>query len=101
MPASRGASTASPETAMKPALRVLASERFLVALMAIAVLFVSWRYATMVAGGSDSFGYISQADSWVRGSVAIPQPWIKQVPWPNADRSLSPLGYIPSQDHRA
>ena len=85
---------------MKQALRFLANERFLVAVMAVAVLYVSWRYATMVAGGSDSFGYISEADAWVRGSVEIPQPWIRQVPWPNADRSFSPLGYAPSQDGR-
>jgi Dolichyl-phosphate-mannose-protein mannosyltransferase len=85
---------------MKQAPRILANERVLVAVMAVAALYVSWRYGTMVAGGSDSFGYISQADSWVRGSVEIPQPWIRQVPWPNAGRSFSPLGYLPSQDQR-
>ena len=85
---------------MKTTPRLVTNERVLVAVMALTVMYVSWRYATMVAGGSDSFGYISQADSWVRGSVEIPQPWIRQVPWPHAGRSFSPLGYTPSQDQR-
>ncbi len=67
---------------MNRALRIVTNERLLVAAMAVTVLFVSWRYSTMVAGGSDSYGYISQADGWRHGRVVVPQPWMARVPWP-------------------
>jgi hypothetical protein len=49
-----------------------------------------------VAGGSDSYGYLSQAELWKRGSLEQPQPLALHVPLTNAQWSLSPLGYRPS-----
>lgn len=53
------------------------------------------RYGTFTAGGSDAFGYVSQAYGWAHGPLpraqAIPIP----VPWPSGDASLAPFGYRP------
>jgi hypothetical protein len=53
------------------------------------------RYGAFTAGGSDSFGYLSQAYGWADGTMARPQPFPISVPWPAADASLAPLGYSP------
>lgn len=51
-----------------------------------------------VAGGSDSYGYVSQADLWLKGLPIVRQPWTAEVPWPDADWTFSPLGYRPALD---
>jgi hypothetical protein len=51
-----------------------------------------------VAGGSDSYGYVSQADLWLDGNLHLSQPQARQAPWPFAQWTLSPLGYRPSVD---
>ncbi len=53
--------------------------------------------STRIAGGADAYGYVSQADLWLAGHLAIEQPWVAQVPWPNAEWSFSPLGYRPAE----
>ena len=64
-----------------------------IALIAIAV---GARYGTFVAGGSDSYGYVSQADLWLSGNLTVEQPLAQKVPWRDADRTFAPLGYRPS-----
>jgi hypothetical protein len=54
-------------------------------------------YAVAVAGGSDSWGYISAADLWLAGDLVTEQPIATQVPWPDADGTFAPLGYRPAQ----
>jgi hypothetical protein len=49
----------------------------------------------LVAGGSDSWGYISQADLWLKGNLVVDQPIAREVPWPNADWTFAPVGYRP------
>jgi Dolichyl-phosphate-mannose-protein mannosyltransferase len=51
-----------------------------------------------IAGGSDSYGYISQADLWLTGSLHIPQPAAESAPWPLRDWTFAPIGYRPSVD---
>jgi hypothetical protein len=53
------------------------------------------RYGSFTAGGSDSFGYLSQAYSWAKGALPRPDPFPIAVPWPSGDASLAPLGYRP------
>jgi dolichyl-phosphate-mannose-protein mannosyltransferase len=53
--------------------------------------------STRIAGGADAYGYVSQADLWLAGDLVIKQPWVAQVPWPNAEWSFSPLGYRPAE----
>jgi hypothetical protein len=53
--------------------------------------------STRIAGGADAYGYVSQADLWLAGELVIKQPWVAEVPWPNAEWSFSPLGYRPAE----
>ena len=50
------------------------------------------------AGGSDSFGYVSEAYLWRDGSLRIGQPLLHDVPWPYRAESLAPLAYQPHGD---
>lgn len=52
-------------------------------------------WGTRAAGGADAYGYVSQALLWLEGVPIQPQPLAAAVPWPQADWSLSPLGYRP------
>jgi Dolichyl-phosphate-mannose-protein mannosyltransferase len=56
---------------------------------------------TGIGGGSDSYGYVSQADLWLKGILRIEQPEARALPWPNGQFTLSPLGYRPSPDRSA
>lgn len=54
-------------------------------------------WGTYVAGGADSYGYVSQADAWLNGHLTIEQPFSREVPWPMGDQAFTPLGYRPRQ----
>jgi hypothetical protein len=54
-----------------------------------------------IAGGADSYGYISQADLWLKGNLVTPQPAAARVPWPDGQWTFSPLGYRPSPSREA
>jgi len=66
--------------------------------IALAVVVVGTSWNSRVGGGADSYGYVSQADLWLHGSLITPQPFALQVPWPDALRTFVPLGYNPSLD---
>lgn len=66
---------------------------------AVAVLVLSWVYGTRAAGGSDSYGYVSQAHLWLGGNLHVNQSFVVAVPWPNADWTFTPLGYRPTPGH--
>jgi hypothetical protein len=63
--------------------------------LAVLTVGVGLRWATYAASGADSYGYVSQADSWLGGHLRIAQPWVGQLPLPDADRAFAPLGYRP------
>lgn len=52
-------------------------------------------YGSFTAGGSDAYGYVSQASLWLKGSLRIEQPWVQQFSWPNREWTFAPLGYRP------
>jgi len=54
-----------------------------------------------IAGGSDSYGYVSQADLWLSGRLKIDQPDVRRAPWPSPEWTFSPLGYRPSADRNS
>jgi hypothetical protein len=56
------------------------------------------RYGSFTAGGSDSFGYVSQAYGWASGSLPRAEPLPITMPWPSSDASLAPLGYRPGPE---
>ena len=66
--------------------------------LAIAVSTVSSAWNTRVAAGSDAFGYVSQADLWLKGNLFIDQSFAADVPWPMARWTFTPLGYRPEVD---
>jgi hypothetical protein len=67
--------------------------------LAILTVAAGWTWNTKVAGGADSYGYVSQAVLWRHGALTIDQPFVADVPWPLAADTFSPLGYRPSADH--
>ncbi len=82
-------------------LRIRLDDRLIVAAIALGVLFVGVRYGTATAGGADSYSYIGQAQSWLKGPLKIPLPWKEPVPWPFAAWTYAPFGYVPSYDDTA
>lgn len=71
------------------------SDRLITTALAVALCVVGITYATTAAGGSDAYGYISQADGWKSGHLKIPEPWAANAPWEDAIQTFSPLGYRP------
>jgi hypothetical protein len=63
------------------------------------VLAFCFAFGSRAAGGSDSYGYVSQAQLWLAGDLRVHQDFVASVPWPNADWSFTPLGYRPSAHH--
>ncbi len=63
-----------------------------------AVLTVALLKGAFIAGGADSFGYVSQAELWARAELRVRQPFAWTVPWPSADWTWSPNGYRPAPD---
>jgi Dolichyl-phosphate-mannose-protein mannosyltransferase len=64
--------------------------------LAALVVAVGVGRGSAVAGGADSYGYVSEAQLWAHGQLYQPMPLISEVPWPIADLGLAPLGYRPS-----
>ena len=64
--------------------------------LALSTFVIGVVYASTVATASDSYGYLSQADLWIDGTLKIAQPWAAQAPWPEPQWSFTPLGYKPS-----
>ena len=63
------------------------------ALLAIGVLSAGIRLGALVAGGADSYGYVSQAGLWHHGLPIVHQDIGRASPWPGAAETWTPLGY--------
>lgn len=63
--------------------------------IAILVLCAGLRWGAYIAGGSDSYGYLSQAQLWRSRTLSIEQPWVQKMPWPDAEWTFAPVGYRP------
>jgi hypothetical protein len=70
-------------------------DRLIVATLALGLVVVGVRWGAKAAGGADSYGYVSEAELWLSGRLTIPLPWLARIPWSRAERSFSPLGYLP------
>ena len=76
------------------------------ALVLGALVIVSVRWGSWVAGGSDSYCYVHQAERWAdalaqlgRGRVTgvqVSEPLALEASWPDAVRAFAPAGHIPS-----
>jgi hypothetical protein len=71
-----------------------------------ALMVTSVRWGSWVAGGSDSYCYLHQAERWAdvfgqlaRGRVTglqVAEPLTLHAPWPDAARTFAPSGHVPS-----
>jgi hypothetical protein len=52
-------------------------------------------YGAFVAGGSDAYGYLSQAYGWARGELPRAYPIPLTLPFASSDWLQTPLGYWP------
>jgi hypothetical protein len=68
--------------------------RAAVALSVLAAL-LGVRFGTFAASGADSYGYVSQADLWLHGTLIIDEPLAAEAPWRYANWTLTPFGYRP------
>ena len=73
--------------------------RWAAAIATAVVLAVGIACGTRSAGGSDSYGYVSQSQLWLQGNLHIHQDFAAAAPWPEADWTFSPLGYKPADNH--
>jgi hypothetical protein len=71
----------------------LPSPRTATIAIALGVFLLGAIFATKSAGGADAYGYVSQADLWLEGRLAIAQPFAGEVPWPRGRDTFMPLGY--------
>jgi 4-amino-4-deoxy-L-arabinose transferase-like glycosyltransferase len=74
-------------------VRAWVPDPVIVAGLAITVAVIGVQRLAPIAGGSDSYGYVSQADLWSSGRPYIEQPWAARVPWPEPFETFAPLGY--------
>jgi hypothetical protein len=51
---------------------------------------------TFAAGGSDSHCYLGQARLFAQGRTSLREPLSLDAPWPDADLTFAPAGFIPS-----
>ena len=63
------------------------------AALSIGVLYLGLRLGALVAGGSDSYGYVSEAALWRHGLPIVHQDIVRTSPWPRAAQTWTPLGY--------
>jgi hypothetical protein len=65
--------------------------------LALLALAHGVRFGTYTASGADSYGYVSQADLWLKGTLIIDQPLHDELSWRWANWTLAPLGYRPGE----
>ena len=70
--------------------------RIAVAFLVASVFAVGLAWESFVAGGSDSYCYLHQAQRWASGRLQVPEPLALEAPWPNAPLTFAPVGHVPS-----
>jgi hypothetical protein len=62
--------------------------------LAAVVFAIVWN--TWTIGGSDSHCYAAQARTFASGRIHMREPLALTAPWPDATRTLAPVGFLPS-----
>src|SRR5690242_11675845 len=65
-----------------------------IASVAAALAAVIW--GTHVAGGPDSYCYLSQAEMFASGHVSHSEPLAVLAPWKNGSDAFVPVGHVPA-----
>lgn len=81
----------------RPSLHAHFSHLVLVAVI-VAAFGVYIRYQVRVAGGLDSYGYVSTAQLIASGRLSESQPLARTITVANAMEVATPLGHVPSAD---
>jgi dolichyl-phosphate-mannose-protein mannosyltransferase len=68
----------------------------LAVLAAVAVAVAGAIWGTHVAGGPDSYCYLSQAELFASGRVAHEEPLASIAPWEHAADAFIPVGHVPA-----
>jgi hypothetical protein len=68
--------------------------------LAVIVTAVAIRCGTRAVGGADPYGYLSEADLFLKGDLKIEQPWVREASWPFAEHHFAPLAYAPDPRDR-
>jgi hypothetical protein len=63
--------------------------------LAVSVAVLAYRHGSHVAGGADSYGYVSQAELWAGGRMHDTLPIVSELPPDLTDWVAVPLGYVP------
>jgi hypothetical protein len=64
--------------------------------VAIATVAAGWAWGAWVAGGSDSYCYLNQAELFTGGHARQLQPIAANLPWENGRWAFVPAGHIPA-----
>jgi hypothetical protein len=68
-----------------------------VGFLLVAVVAAGLKWGSFVAGGSDSYCYLYQAQRWASGQLQVPERLALEAPWPNAPLTFAPAGHVPSE----
>ncbi|HLG54651.1 MAG TPA: hypothetical protein VI485_04935 [Vicinamibacterales bacterium] len=79
-------------------IRGHATPRVLAGVVAAMTVLVGIVSGAHVVGGSDSYGYVSQAHLFATGLLKVPQPLLDDLPADVPQEALVPLGYRLSPD---
>jgi hypothetical protein len=95
-----GAATAdksrAPREPHAPLAPYLSTCALLALLLAIAAAYA--QHHVRVAGGLDSYGYVSAASLLASGHLTEPQQLVTLLPFEHASAAAAPLGYVPGPD---
>ena len=69
----------------------------LVTILALLAALHGVTFGTFTASCADSYGYVSQADLWLRRTLVTDQPLHDEFTWRWANWTLAPLGYRPGE----
>jgi Oligosaccharyl transferase STT3, N-terminal len=70
------------------------------AMLAIVTVLAGLAWGTFVAGGSDSYCYLNQAELFARGQARDFEPLATDPAWPGTFWSFVPAGHTPARDQR-
>src|SRR6476469_4840688 len=68
--------------------------------LAAATAYAGIHWGSTVGGGTDSYGYVSQAGLLRQGHLTTAIDLARPSPWPSAIETWAPLGYRPALDRR-
>lgn len=98
LPFGKLAGAAGASRAAWPLLDRPATARLLALCACAWILVAGIRFGTFAVGGSDSYGYVSQAALLANGRLTETVPYVPSYSWYLADHTLTPLGYRPTAE---